>query len=95
MLILIVALLVFGPDKIPEIAKGLGKAMSEYKKASNSIQKQFQDAIRFDDPPTPVIATTIKEETPQDVQVAIDPNQKHSLTELGGETHTHLQMGNQ
>ena len=94
MLILIVALLVFGPDKIPEIAKGLRKAMSEYKKASNSIQKQFQDAIRFDDSPTPVIVTA-KEETSQEVQVAINPDQKHSLTEIGGETHTHLQMGNQ
>jgi sec-independent protein translocase protein TatA len=68
MLIMIVALFVFGPDKIPEIAKGLGKAMSEYKKASNSIQKQFQDAIRFEDPPTPVVFTA-KEETPKEVPI--------------------------
>jgi sec-independent protein translocase protein TatA len=89
MLILVVALIVFGPDKIPGIAKGLGKATREYKKAYSGIQNQFQDAIRFDDSPKPVIVT-VKEETAPEVQVATDLKQKHSLTELGEEPQTNL-----
>ena len=35
-LILVVALLVFGPQKLPEIGKALGKGLREFKKASES-----------------------------------------------------------
>lgn len=42
MLLFIVALLLFGAKKLPELARGLGKAMSEFKTA----QREFQDEIR-------------------------------------------------
>lgn len=38
-LILVVALIVFGPAKLPEIGKSLGKGIREFKKASTDIQK--------------------------------------------------------
>ena len=41
MIILAIALVVFGPSKLPELAKGLGKAMSEFKKASEGIKEGF------------------------------------------------------
>ena len=41
-LILIVVLLLFGGKRIPELAKALGKASYEYKKAKEMLQKQMQ-----------------------------------------------------
>ena len=37
-IILVVALIVFGPKKLPELAKALGRGMSEFKKASEEIK---------------------------------------------------------
>jgi len=41
--VLILALLVFGPKKLPEIGKGLGQAMREFKKASRDLMSSFND----------------------------------------------------
>jgi len=40
--ILIIALLLFGADKLPEIAKGLGKGIREIKKVTSEIQKDLE-----------------------------------------------------
>ncbi|HNX28576.1 MAG TPA: twin-arginine translocase TatA/TatE family subunit [Syntrophomonadaceae bacterium] len=48
MLILIVALMVFGPGKLPEVAKTIGKTMGEIKKYTSGVQKEFQDAVNFE-----------------------------------------------
>jgi TatA/E family protein of Tat protein translocase len=39
LLILVVALLVLGPSKLPDIAKGLGKGIRDFKKALNSLDE--------------------------------------------------------
>ena len=40
--ILAIALIVFGPKRLPEIAKSIGKAINEFKKASQSVQAAVQ-----------------------------------------------------
>tara|TARA_Y100001970_G_C13795702_1_gene632470 strand:- start:453 stop:638 length:186 start_codon:yes stop_codon:yes gene_type:complete len=44
-LILFVILLLFGAKKLPELAKGLGKGISEFKKASSEIKDEVEKAI--------------------------------------------------
>ena len=44
-LIFVVALLVFGPKKLPEIGKSLGKGLAEFKKASDELKKTIEDEI--------------------------------------------------
>ena len=44
LIILLFIVLFFGANKIPELAKGLGKAMRELKDASNEIKKDIRDS---------------------------------------------------
>jgi len=41
-LILIIALLVFGPKKLPELGRSLGKTLAEFKRASNDIKQSIE-----------------------------------------------------
>ena len=42
-LILIIALVIFGPGKLPEIGKSVGKALNEFKKASRDLSSDIKD----------------------------------------------------
>jgi len=44
--ILLFVVMLFGADKIPEIAKGLGKMMREVKDASNEIKREIKDSTK-------------------------------------------------
>jgi len=43
--IMLLALILFGPRRLPEIARQMGKFMAEFRKASNNFQSQIQDEI--------------------------------------------------
>jgi Tat protein translocase TatB subunit len=49
MVILVVALVVLGPKRLPEVARTLGKAMSEFKRQSSEIMDEFTAQTRFDE----------------------------------------------
>ncbi len=44
--IAVLALLIFGPKKLPELARTLGKAMAEFRKASTDLRSQLEDEVR-------------------------------------------------
>ncbi len=44
-LIFVVALLVFGPKKLPELGRSLGRGLAEFKKASDDLKKTIEDEI--------------------------------------------------
>ncbi|MDH7577231.1 MAG: twin-arginine translocase TatA/TatE family subunit [Bacillota bacterium] len=46
LLILAVALIVFGPGRLPEVARSLGKAVNEFRKASSSVQRVWDEVTR-------------------------------------------------
>ena len=62
-LILAVVLILFGAKKLPELAKGLGTGIKEFKKATREVTDEIQNAA--DDTPTPT-----KHLPPQNTQVA-------------------------
>lgn len=39
--ILVIALIVFGPGKLPEVGKAIGKSLNEFKKASREVQDEI------------------------------------------------------
>jgi TatA/E family protein of Tat protein translocase len=54
MVILVVALLIFGPTKLPELARSLGRGLAEFRRASSDLRQSFADATeeaRIDKPP--------------------------------------------
>jgi sec-independent protein translocase protein TatA len=53
-IIFVVALLVFGPAKLPEIGRQVGKAIREFRRFQSSYQNEFRDLLE-DPPPGPVI----------------------------------------
>lgn len=50
-LILIVALIVVGPGKLPEVGKAVGKGLREFKKATSGIQEEITESLKLDDEP--------------------------------------------
>jgi sec-independent protein translocase protein TatA len=67
-LILAVVLILFGAKKLPELAKGLGTGIKEFKKASREVTEELQNATS--DTPPPAAPKTIPPAnvTPQSVQ---------------------------
>ena len=46
MFIFILALILFGPKKLPEIGRQIGKGLAEFKRASREFQSQIEDEVR-------------------------------------------------
>jgi TatA/E family protein of Tat protein translocase len=44
--IFVVALLVFGPKKLPELGKSLGKGLREFKRATDDLKSSWNDQVR-------------------------------------------------
>jgi TatA/E family protein of Tat protein translocase len=48
LLILVLALIVFGPRKLPEIGKSLGRMMAEFRKASTEFRRTIEDEVELE-----------------------------------------------
>jgi sec-independent protein translocase protein TatA len=45
-IILVIVVMLFGADKIPEIARGLGKGMQQLKNATNEVKKEINESVK-------------------------------------------------
>ncbi|HIC57142.1 MAG TPA: TatA/E family twin arginine-targeting protein translocase [Acidobacteria bacterium] len=50
-IILVIALIVFGPRKLPELGRSLGKSLGEFKRASNDLRNTLDEEIRIEEKP--------------------------------------------
>jgi sec-independent protein translocase protein TatB len=64
LVILIVALIVLGPKRLPEVAKGLGKALAEFRRATGDLSEELSNA-----------QVMLEEEVRQTEQAARTPKQ--------------------
>lgn len=49
LIILTIALIIFGPRKLPELGRSLGKSLSEFKRASNELKHTLDEEIRLEE----------------------------------------------
>jgi TatA/E family protein of Tat protein translocase len=59
-IIFVIALIIFGPRKLPELGRSLGKSLAEFKKASNELRNTLEEEIRIEEQKE----TTAKQPTP-------------------------------
>ncbi len=61
----VLALLVFGPSKLPELGRMVGRAMREFRRASDEFRSTVETNLHINDPdpppPEPAVATTVAE----------------------------------
>jgi len=57
LMILVIALIIFGPRKLPEMGKTLGKSLAQFRRASEDFKRQWEDEVVLErqriEPPPP------------------------------------------
>jgi TatA/E family protein of Tat protein translocase len=76
LIILTIALIIFGPRKLPELGRSLGKSLGEFKRASNELRSTLDEEIRLEEqrahrPVEPAAPRPVERAEPADA--ATDP----------------------
>jgi TatA/E family protein of Tat protein translocase len=79
--IFILALIVFGPRKLPELGKTLGKGLAEFKKASNELKQTWEEEVRLDKEKE-VVEDILKESSVQPSEILKDDNNSAGSKEI-------------
>lgn len=58
LIILVVVLLIFGPRRLPDMAKGLGQSVREFRRGLRDMRKEFDDESNEKDPAAPGASTS-------------------------------------
>lgn len=51
LMVSVIALIVFGPHRLPEIARQIGKALAEFRNQASDIRAEFESGLEVDDEP--------------------------------------------
>jgi sec-independent protein translocase protein TatA len=81
-IIFVIALIIFGPRKLPELGRSLGKSLAEFKRASNELKSTLEEEIRIEEQqqraepvkpvvPAPTVATSQDLASPVNEPVAV------------------------
>jgi sec-independent protein translocase protein TatA len=79
-IIFVIALIIFGPRKLPELGKSLGKSIAEFKKASNELRNTLEEEIRIEEQRSKVEAAKTVADAPAS-PVSAAPTVQHTEPE--------------
>src|SRR5918994_211853 len=68
-IIFVIALIIFGPRKLPELGRSLGKSINEFKRASNELKNTLDEEIRVEE-----ARSTERQRAPEARPHAVDPD---------------------
>lgn len=57
-IIIVIVVLLFGAKKLPELARGVGKSIKEFRKATSNVEEEIRGAIEEEKPSTPPPASS-------------------------------------
>ena len=69
LIILTIALIIFGPRKLPELGRSLGRSLGEFRRASNELRNTLDEEIRMEE-----IKNERKADSPRPVPSPEDPS---------------------
>jgi len=72
-IIFVVALIVFGPRKLPELGRSLGKSLSEFKRASNDLRNTLDEEIRTEERNTAITSPPLPATDPSMIPTPAAP----------------------
>src|SRR5262249_40639731 len=76
--IFVIALIIFGPRKLPELGRSLGKSLAEFKKASNELRNTLEEEIRIEEQKDKDKEKRYREASPRTADPSpIDPTASH------------------
>lgn len=91
-IIFTIALIIFGPRKLPELGKSLGKSLAEFKRASNELKNTLDEEIRLEERRS---ATVIEEERRSATVIederrnaTVSEDERRSATAMENERHS-------
>jgi len=90
-IILVIALIIFGPRKLPELGRSLGRSINEFKKASNELRSTLEEEIRVEeqhDRATATASATPPAATPPPVDATTVSRTTAAAPEPGTGTHS-------
>jgi TatA/E family protein of Tat protein translocase len=93
LLILVIALLVFGPKRLPELGRALGRAMREFRRASDEFRSTLETNLQLNEP-DPIPSTSMIGEPPP--PAAVEPAgapQSESVPSLHSESEPAVASG--
>jgi sec-independent protein translocase protein TatB len=100
LVIFIVALIVFGPKKLPELGRSLGRGINEFKRASNELKNTLDEEIRAEErrQATPRVSEERRQATPavseegrQAIPVSPESEDSHAATPASPVSEDHPQ----
>ena len=86
-IVLVVALIVFGPSRLPEMGSAIGKSLREFRQATGGLEDAFhghdeEDAVDMDDDPVPYYVRDTEELLPLSIEPTIDTLANHRAAKV-------------
>lgn len=80
-IILVLALIIFGPGKLPEVGKAIGRSIKEFKAATNAVDEGIKQSLSTTSAPSPAPAQATADASAAQTAQTVDTTARPSTSE--------------